>query len=287
MCSRNGFVQSIEPHILHSWITSCNRRHPRYRQGHCRKFSEPRRKCVLLCPQCHRNRVQRLHRRFKLCTRCRQSSRCWITGADYIVGEGICRDLWQNRYCDCKRYSSAHIFGVEPSTNSRTFHPTASPMHMEGDIEFWHDSFAIDVLGVVNLIKESISYLLKSSNPSIIVVSSFMAREFYRAPPAPYGPFKAAQLQHVQELSHFYGPRGIRVNAISPGPILCEGGPWDRYNKEMPEWVEQQRLKVALRRLGGPQEVANAVLFLASPLSSFITGTNLLVDGGIHVATQF
>lgn len=53
-----------------------------------------------------------------------------------------------------------------------------------------------------------------------------MGREFYRSPPAAYGSCKAAQLQHVQELSHYLGPKGIRVNAISPGPILCEGGPW-------------------------------------------------------------
>ena len=158
---------------------------------------------------------------------------------------------------------------------------------MEGETEQWLDSFAVDMMGVVNVIKASIPHLEKSPTPSIIVINSFMGREFFRSPPAPYGPFKAAQLQHVQELSHFYGPKGIRINAISPGPILCEGGPWETYLKEIPEWVEEQRRKIALRRLGGPQEIANAAVFLASSLSSFVTGTNLLVDGGIHVGTQF
>jgi Dehydrogenases with different specificities (related to short-chain alcohol dehydrogenases) len=77
------------------------------------------------------------------------------------------------------------------------------------------------------------------------------------------------------------------VNAISPGPVLCEGGPWEKYLKLMPEWVEEQRLKIPLKRLGGPKEVANVAVFLASPLASFVTGTNVLVDGGIHVGTQF
>lgn len=98
---------------------------------------------------------------------------------------------------------------------------------------------------------------------------------------------KAAQPQHVQELSHHLGPKGIRVNAISPGPIVFEGGIWDQSLKLMPEWVEEQRVKIPLKRLGGPQEISNVAVFLASPLASFVTGTNLLVDGGIHVGTQF
>ncbi|KAJ5523238.1 isoepoxydon dehydrogenase [Penicillium frequentans] len=102
-----------------------------------------------------------------------------------------------------------------------------------------------------------------------------MGREFFRGPPAAYGPCKVAQLQHVQELSHHLGPKGIKVNAISPGPIVFEGGTWDQSLKLMPERVEEQR------RLGVPQEVLNVAVFLASPLASFVTRTNLLVDGGI------
>ena len=142
-------------------------------------------------------------------------------------------------------------------------------------------------MGVVNVIEQSVPYLEKSPHGSVIVTSSFMGREFYRSPPAPYGPLKAAQLQHVQELSHFLGPKGIRVNAISPGPIIFPGGDWDKYKSLNPEWVEEQRLKIPLKRMGSPQEVANTAIFLASPLSSFTTGTNVLVDGGIHVGTQF
>ncbi|PYH83261.1 isoepoxydon dehydrogenase [Aspergillus uvarum CBS 121591] len=163
----------------------------------------------------------------------------------------------------------------------------ASPMHMEGETEHWESSFAIDVMGFVELVKAAEPYLEKSPQASIIVQSSFMGREFYRSPPAAYGPCKAAQLQHVQELSHYLGPKGIRVNAISPGPVLCEGGPWELYSRIMPEWVEEQRLKIPLKRLGGPQEIANVAVFLASPLASFVTGTNVLADGGIHVGTQF
>ena len=160
-------------------------------------------------------------------------------------------------------------------------------MRMDGTPEAWTDSINVDILAVVNLVEASLPYLEKSKQGSIIVQSSFMGREFYRRPPAAYGPCKAAMLQHVQELSQYLGPKGIRVNAISPGPILAKGGPWEKYSELMPEWVEEQRQKIPLKRLGSPQEVTNVAIFLASPLSSFVSGTNVLVDGGIHVGTQF
>ncbi|KAJ5104976.1 isoepoxydon dehydrogenase [Penicillium alfredii] len=163
----------------------------------------------------------------------------------------------------------------------------ASPMHMEGETEHWQNSFAVDVMGFVELVKAAEPYLEQSPQASVIVQSSFMGREFYRSPPAAYGPMKAAQLQHVQELSHYLGPKGIRVNAISPGPVLCEGGPWEQYSQSAPEWVEEQRLKIPLKRLGQPEEISNVAVFLASPLAGFVSGTNVLVDGGIHVGTQF
>lgn len=163
----------------------------------------------------------------------------------------------------------------------------ASLMRFENTPQAWQESFAVDVMGFAGLVTAAQPYLEKSPIASIIVMSTFQAREFYRAPPAPYGPLKAAQLQHVQELSHFLGPKGIRVNAISPGPILCKDGPWDKFMKEIPDWVEEQRLKIPLKRLGGGPEVANVATFLASPLSSFVTGTNILVDGGIHIGTVF
>lgn len=163
----------------------------------------------------------------------------------------------------------------------------ASLMRFDDTTEAWQENFGVDVMGFVELVHATQPYLEKSPIASITVISTFQAREFYRSPPAPYGPLKAAQLQYVQELSHFLGPKGIRVNAISPGPILCKDGPWDKFMKEIPEWVEEQRLKIPLKRLGSGQEVANVALFLASPLSSFVSGINTLVDGGIHIATDF
>lgn len=160
-------------------------------------------------------------------------------------------------------------------------------MRMDTGIEAWEQSISVDLMGVVNLVEASIPHLEKSTRASIIIQSSFMGREFYRSPPAPYGPCKAAQLQHVQELSQYLGPKGIRVNAISPGPVMAKDGPWEKMAKEIPDWVEEQRLKIPLKRFGTPQDIANVAVFLGSPLSSFVSGTNVLADGGIHIGTQF
>jgi len=164
---------------------------------------------------------------------------------------------------------------------------TASNMHFDSTPETWQSSFSLDIMGFVNLVEASTPYLLKSPKASIIVQSSFMGREFFRSPPAPYGACKAAQLQHVQELSHYLGPKGIRVNAMSPGPIWAKDGAWESYSKVAPEWVEAQRKKVPLKRFGTPEDVANVAVFLASPLSGYVQGANILVDGGIHIGTSF
>jgi NAD(P)-dependent dehydrogenase (short-subunit alcohol dehydrogenase family) len=164
---------------------------------------------------------------------------------------------------------------------------TASNMEFESKPETWDSSFKLDIMGFVNLVEAALPHLEKSPNPSIIVQSSFMGREVFRTPAAPYGACKAAQLQHVQELSHTLGPKGIRVNAISPGPIMAPEGAWEKYSKIAPEWVDEQRLKVPLKRFGTPAEIANVAVFLASHLASYISGANVMVDGGIHVGTQF
>jgi 3-oxoacyl-[acyl-carrier protein] reductase len=93
---------------------------------------------------------------------------------------------------------------------------------------------------------------------------------------AHYSSAKAALVMHARAAALEYGPHGIRVNAVSPGlidrPDLAEN--W-------PEGVERWQKAAPLTRLGTPTDVANACVFLASPLAAWITGHNLVVDGGV------
>jgi 3-oxoacyl-[acyl-carrier protein] reductase len=98
--------------------------------------------------------------------------------------------------------------------------------------------------------------------------------------PAPghahYSSAKAALVMHARAAALEYGPRGIRVNAVSPGLIDREG-----LAEDWPDGVRRWEAAAPLTRLGTPADVGNACVFLASPLASWITGHNLVVDGGV------
>ncbi|MGW7816587.1 SDR family NAD(P)-dependent oxidoreductase [Streptomyces puniciscabiei] len=100
------------------------------------------------------------------------------------------------------------------------------------------------------------------------------------AHPAPghahYGAAKAAVVMHARAAALEYGPEGIRVNSVSPGLIDREG-----LAEAWPEGVRRWLAAVPTGRLGRPEDVADACVFLASPLASWITGHDLTVDGGI------
>jgi 3-oxoacyl-[acyl-carrier protein] reductase len=90
----------------------------------------------------------------------------------------------------------------------------------------------------------------------------------------------------MKYLSSQYAPRGVRINAVSPGSIYFEGGVWDRRRQNEPERYERMLKLNPMGRFGKPEEIANAVVFLASPASAFTAGTNLVVDGASTVRIQ-
>ncbi|MEZ5599427.1 MAG: SDR family oxidoreductase, partial [Pseudomonadales bacterium] len=96
----------------------------------------------------------------------------------------------------------------------------------------WRANFEHDVLGTVRLVEAGLPHLEKSGNASILMISTTAALEkFIRA--GAYNSMKAALLQYSGALSQDLGAKNIRVNAISPGPIMIEGGAWDNIRKNM------------------------------------------------------
>jgi NAD(P)-dependent dehydrogenase (short-subunit alcohol dehydrogenase family) len=104
--------------------------------------------------------------------------------------------------------------------------------------------------------------------------------------PAPghshYVAAKSGVLAYTRSAALELGPHGIRVNAVSPGLVWREG-----IEEAWPEGVASFRARAPLGRLGRPEEVAEACLFLSSSRASFITGANLVVDGGVLAAPAF
>lgn len=150
----------------------------------------------------------------------------------------------------------------------------------------WRANFEHDVLGAVRLVEAAMPHLENSDNASVCLISSTAALEKFISAGA-YNAMKAAVIQYAGALAQDLGGKGIRVNAISPGPIMIEGGSWDFIRQNMTPFYEATLADIPLGRMGTAEEVAAQVALLASPLGAFTTGTNVVIDGGITKRIQF
>lgn len=152
--------------------------------------------------------------------------------------------------------------------------------------ETWRNAFEQDLMGVWRGIDAVMPHLEQSDAGAIVVLGTTVAIEPSFGP-QPYAAIKAALTHHAAALSQRLAPKGIRVNTVSPGAIFIDGGDWDKIKAARPELYEATVAKVGLGRLGRPEEVAAAIAFLASPVAGYITGANLVVDGGMVRRVQF
>ena len=144
----------------------------------------------------------------------------------------------------------------------------------------WKTNIDIDLMPYIRLAETSLPYLEKSDAPSILALGSIASVETFANPASAYGAIKAAMMHHTSGLAQNLAKQGIRVNMVSPGPVWVDGGQWDQIQERMPEYVAQIIANVPRGTMGTPEEISNAAVFLLSPLASFITGINLVVDGG-------
>ena len=154
--------------------------------------------------------------------------------------------------------------------------------------EDWRQSVSIDLMGTVNTVEGGMPFLERSDAASIVIIATVSAVETSRDFGVdPYGSIKAAILHYAKSLANAVAPKRIRVNAVSPGATYIADGFWGRIERESPGMFSAVVQSIPAGRMGRPDEIANAVAFLASPRASYITGTNLTVDGGITSRVQF
>ncbi|MEL7435754.1 MAG: glucose 1-dehydrogenase [Chloroflexota bacterium] len=147
--------------------------------------------------------------------------------------------------------------------------------------EVWDLTMQVNVKGVFLGCKYGIPALRRAGGGSIINTASFVASLGAATPQLAYTASKGAVLSMTRELATIHAREGIRVNALCPGPLRTE-----LLMKYLNTDEKKQRrlVHIPMGRFGEAEEIAYAVLYLASDESSFVTGTNFLVDGGITAA---
>jgi NAD(P)-dependent dehydrogenase (short-subunit alcohol dehydrogenase family) len=147
--------------------------------------------------------------------------------------------------------------------------------------EIWDRTLAINVKGVAFGCRYGVPAMIASGGGSIINVASFVAWMGAATSQTAYTASKGAVLSMTREIAVEYARRGIRCNALCPGPIDT---PLLSELLSDPERRQRRFVHIPMGRLGRPEELARAALFLASDDSSFMTGASLIVDGGITAA---
>jgi 3-oxoacyl-[acyl-carrier protein] reductase len=160
-----------------------------------------------------------------------------------------------------------------------------SALAIGNDEAGWKSGFEVDMMGTVRLVNAAMPSLEASPHAAIVTISSVSAREIDFAA-GPYGAFKAAIVHYTQGLAFHLAGKKIRANTVSPGNTYFPGGVWTQIEQGNPALFAQALALNPTGRMGTPQEMANAAVFLASPAASFITGTNLVVDGALTRGVQ-
>jgi len=145
--------------------------------------------------------------------------------------------------------------------------------------EAWAEVSNIDLLATVRASREALPYLEKSDFASITNISSISGYKPSMRTPA-YGAAKAALMHYTGTQAALLGRRRIRANCVAPGSIEFPGGTWEKRKTENPDLYKRTLGSIPFDRLGFPEEIANVVLFLSSPLASWVTGQTIAVDGG-------
>ncbi len=149
--------------------------------------------------------------------------------------------------------------------------------------ETWEKSFRVDMMHSVNAVAAAVPFLEKSSSASVVLISSVSGFEVDFAAGS-YGAIKAALIHYAKGLSRQLVSKGIRVNAVSPGNTYFDGGIWQNIESNVPELFNTTLKVNPTGKFGTPQEVANGIVFISSPMASRISGSNLVIDGALTVA---
>lgn len=174
--------------------------------------------------------------------------------------------------------------GLDVLVNNAAIQPPASYVRLdELDVSTWNRMVAINLSGYTLLAKHAVRQMLKQQSGVIVNMASGQAHRTARQVPC-YGPIKAANVLQTMQWGVEYARQGIRVVSVSPGAVDT---PLVRASLEAQGGEQELANRHPMGRIGQPEEIAAAVLWLSSGEASFVTGTDLQVDGGLGAFGAF
>jgi len=200
--------------------------------------------------------------------------------ADSVAGLAVQVDVSNEASVQAMYTAAAAEFGgIDVLYNNAGISPPDDDSILETDLDAWERVQAVNTRGVYLCCKYGIPYLLERGGGSVINVASFVALVGAATSQISYTASKGAVLSMSKELGVQFARQGVRVNALCPGPV--ETPLLLRIWSETPGAAERRLVHVPMGRMAKPIEIAYAILFLASNESSFVTGSDLVVDGGV------
>jgi 3-oxoacyl-[acyl-carrier protein] reductase len=189
---------------------------------------------------------------------------CHAAPCDLADGKAITRYIAE---------AAAKLSGIDILINNASGYGTSE------EEANWAACIAVDLMATVRASRAALPFIEKSNAGAIVNISSISGQHASASDPA-YGAVKAGLIHYTTTQAAMLAGKGIRVNCVAPGSIEFPDGYWDLIRRNDPATYENVKSRIPFGRHGRPEEVANAVLFLASPLASWITGHTIVTDGG-------
>jgi len=188
----------------------------------------------------------------------------------------------EGQVVDMFHRTKAELGRIDVLFNNAGISPDDDVSVLDTSLEAWQRVQDVNLKSVFLCCKYGIPHLLDGGGGSVINTASFVAVLGAATSQISYTASKGAVLALSRELGVEFARRGVRVNALCPGPIATPLL-MELFAKD-PEKAARRYVHIPMGRFGEPHEIANAVVFLASDESSFVTATTFLVDGGISGA---
>ncbi len=189
-----------------------------------------------------------------------------------------------SHYAPCDLASAEAIAGYVPAAARAlggidVLINNASGFGMGDDDAGWEKGLNVDVMATVRASRAALTFLEAGTGSSIVNIASISGYRASTRTPA-YAAVKAAVIQYTTSQAAALAPKGIRVNCVAPGSIEFPGGTWEARRSADPALYNKVLSAIPFNRLGTPEEIANVVMFLASPYASWVTAQTVTVDGG-------